>query len=338
MSVMLDNRASVQMTTVQRRQVLDKLIAVVSKEAAALSFLADHFPDTTVDLVALFSAVKGKVIFTGIGKSGVIAQKSAATFSSLGTPSLFLHAHDALHGDLGVMQRGDCLCAFSKSGQGDEFELIFAFARAKGIRTVLFCCSRGSIARLIDFVIDIPCLDEACELNLAPTCSTTSMLALSDALAVVVSWQRGFTQNDFAQYHPAGSLGKRLLLTVGQIMKTGEQLPLLGIGASFKDIIVAVTTKKLGCAVVVDSAQRLLGVVTDGDVRRACEKGALVFSQTADQLMSIVPKTITSKTLASTALALMESFNITVLIVVESMRVVGVLHIHDLVKAGIKGE
>jgi arabinose-5-phosphate isomerase len=226
----------------------------------------------------------------------------------------------------------------SKSGQGDEFESIFAYAHAKKIKTILFCCSRGSSARLADVIVDIPCSSEACLLNLAPTSSTTSMLALGDALAIVASSYRGFSQKDFAQNHPAGMLGKQLLLTVGHIMHSGDRLPLVTPNASFKDIVMTVTTKKLGCAVVVDGARQLLGVITDGDVRRACELGASVFSQTADQLMSILPKTVVAETLACTAFTLMESFNITTLVVVQQRLVVGVVHIHDLVKAGIKGE
>ena len=338
MSVMLDKHINNQTHGIQRQQIFDQLIAAVTKEAAALSFLACHFPTSAIDLVELFAGLKGKVVFTGIGKSGAIAQKSAATFSSLGIPALFLHPHDALHGDLGVIQSSDCLCVFSKSGQGDEFECIFAFARAKGAKTVLFCCARGSSARLADIVIDVPCLGEACILNLAPTCSTTAMLALSDALAIGVSWYRGFSQTDFAQNHPAGALGRQLLLTVGQIMHSGDSLPLVDLSTPFKDVIMIVTTKKLGCVVVVDEARHLLGVVTDGDVRRACEFGADVFSQTAGQLMSMAPKTVVPQTLARTAFALMESFSITNLVVVECAKVIGIAHIHDLIKAGIKGE
>jgi arabinose-5-phosphate isomerase len=164
------------------------------------------------------------------------------------------------------------------------------------------------------------------------------MLTLSDALAVVVSSRRGFTRNDFAQNHPAGVLGKRLLLTVEQIMHKEEELPLVGVDAPFKEIIVVVTSKKLGCAVVIDDNKRLLGVITDGDVRRVCERGAEVFLLTAEVLMSATPKTVSSQTLASVALALMESFAITSLVVIEHEQVVGIVHIHDIIKAGIKGE
>lgn len=317
--------------------ITEKLAAAVSVEAAALSFLANHMPHEAATVVELLVGLKGKLIFTGIGKSGAVAQKCAATFSSLGIPAFFLHPHDALHGDIGVVQSGDCLFILSKSGQGDEFNYLFSSARQRQVVTILLCCSRGECARYADYVIEIPCAKEACLLNLAPTASSTLMLALGDALAVVVSSFRGFSRDDFARNHPAGTLGKHLLLTVEQLMHSGEDLPLVAIDATFIDIIVTVTTKKLGCAVVFDRDARLSGIITDGDIRRGCKRGADVFSITANQFMSKKPKTVQKTTLARDAFLIMESFNITVLVVLDNGNVVGIVHIHDLIKAGIKG-
>lgn len=318
--------------------VYNKLITVAAQEAAAVSFLANHFPMRAVEFVQSIQCLKGKLVFTGIGKSGVIAKKSAATFSSLGIPSLFLQAHDALHGDLGVLAPGDFLCVFSKSGQGQEFEFICMVAQSRGIKVALICCVLGGLTRLADIVLEVPCQGEACALNLAPTCSTTAMLALSDALAVVASSERGFTKRNFAENHPSGLLGRQLLLTVERVMHGGKDIPSVRVDASFKTVLVEITSKKLGCAVVVDDQGCVRGVITDGDVRRACERGDAVFSLVAHDFMSPHPKTVAPGVLASSALALMESFAITVLVVVDEQKVVGMLHIHDLMQAGIKGE
>jgi len=311
---------------------------VMIQESQALISVANSIPDSAMVLVDKLLNIKGKVVFSGIGKSGLVGHKLAATFSSLGTPSIFLHACDALHGDLGVIQKDDIIIALSKSGAGVELEGLLAFLNNNKNFTALICCNKGGLSNLVNLVVQLPLEREACSLNLAPTSSSTLMMAFGDALAVVVSSERNFNKQSFACVHPAGALGKRLILTVKNFMHSGSSLPVVTQDANFSDVIYTISSKKLGIGVVVDNKGNLLGMITDGDLRRACDKfGPNVFGKKAIDIMTHAPKTINVAELAYSALEIMENFNITSLVVVNGQLPVGVVHIHDLIKAGIKG-
>ena len=322
-------------STHTRDVIQQSLCSVLRAEAEALLSIINHFPAPALQLVEHILTINGKIIFSGIGKSGLVAQKLAATHSSLGIPSFSLHPSDALHGDLGAVQTGDIFIALSKSATGEEFNQILPILKSRGITTVLMCCKSGVLSEQVDLVITLPLEREACPLNLAPTSSSTAMMAFGDAIAIVASSIKGFGEKEFARNHPAGALGKRLLLTVESIMHKGAVLPLLLPEAPFKDVLVAITSKKRGLGIVADENQTLCGIITDGDLRRACELGPKVFDTCAIDIATMYPKVIAPHELAYTALRTMEQYNITSLVVVEHNRVVGLVHIHDLVKAGL---
>lgn len=308
---------------------------ILSLELSSLQTLSQNIPRYSEELVETILSTKGKVIFSGIGKSGLVARKLAATFSSTGTPSFFLHPTEALHGDLGAIQKDDLFIALSKSSSGNELEHIFAFLKKQKNKTALLCCSKGPLFHKASITIQLPFEREACPLNLAPSSSTTLMIAFGDALALAVSHQRQFSSQDFACFHPAGTLGKKLLLTVNDIMYTGDELPLLSPLCSFEETIVTITQKKLGVGIVVDESNNLMGIITDGDLRRACSKGVSVFTKKAQDIMTLHPKSIDSTALAQDALNYMEAYNITTLTVLNNQKFIGLLHIHDLIKAGL---
>lgn len=320
-------------------KIKDTLIAAMLHEAQTLSDVTRNIPDTAVMLVEKILTVQGKIIFSGVGKSGLVAQKLVATFSSLGFPSVFLHAGDALHGDLGVVQMHDIFIGLSKSATSRDLETIHSALSKNNIFNVLICCEQGPLSLSADLVVQLPFKAEACPLNLAPTSSSTAMLAFGDAVAIAASSLKNFNKNDFAKNHPDGALGRRLLLTVRNCMVSNKDLPLITRDSSFKDILYTVSSKKLGIAIVVGENNKLLGIITDGDLRRACDRfAAAVFDKNACDIMSINPKTISQEQLAIEAFDLMKSFNITSLVVVErGDAVIGVVHIHDLIKVGIKG-
>lgn len=312
------------------------LINVIKNESQTLTNLIKNFPQEVIILVEKILQTTGRVVFSGMGKSGIIAKKIVATFSSMGTPALFLHPSEALHGDLGMVQANDLFVALSKSGTGRELEQVFNVLHASDNQTVLICCNRGKLASMVDLVVQLPFEREACMMNLAPTSSSTLMLAIGDALAVSVSKLIGFEKQDFARAHPAGALGKRLLLTVESLMFKNEELPFISMDTAFKDLLVTITSKKLGVGIVVSNNKRLLGVITDGDLRRACSLGSDVFEKNACDIMTLNPKSISVNLQAYKALEIMEKHNITILIVTEKDRVIGLIHIHDLIKAGIR--
>lgn len=311
------------------------LSKVLKAEAKTLIQLSEALPVESYHLVCRILATKGKIVFSGIGKSGLVGKKIVATFSSLGIPAFYLHPTEALHGDLGAVGPQDLFIAFSKSGTGAELESILLALRARSIDTVLIACSRGTLVDQVALAVILPFDQEACAFGLAPTSSSTMMMAFGDALAVAVSSMRNFTKQQFAQYHPAGALGKKLLLTVRAFMVSGHQVPLISPEALFQEVLVTITTKKCGVGVLVDQNNMLQGLVTDGDLRRACEQGPAVFSKKASEFATKMPKTIAPDELAYVALGIMEEFNITTLIVAEQGLVVGLIHIHDLVKAGL---
>ena len=312
-----------------------QLQQIIAHESAALEYLISHFPDNAHELVAALHSCTGRIVISGIGKSGLVARKLAATFSSTGTPAFFLHPTEALHGDIGMVQSGDVCLMLSKSGTGEELVQLASLFKRSGVVTALLCCNEGKLLSLVDIPVVLPFKKEACELNLAPTSSSTLTLAFGDALAIIVSKLKGFAAQDFARLHPAGALGRSLLSTVPTYMHTGALLSLHMPTDHFRDVIVGITGKKLGVGIVVDRQTTLLGIITDGDIRRACEQKDL-FEKTAEQIMTRNPKVAHPNMRAQHALDIMEQFNITSLVVVDvARRVVGLVHIHDLIKAGI---
>jgi arabinose-5-phosphate isomerase len=287
--------------------------------------------DRAVELILNCGVSNGRVIVTGMGKSGIIAQKIAATLSSTGSPALFLHPAEAVHGDLGVLMPGDVVIALSASGETEEILRLLATLKRKGDALISFCCNlRSTLACASDVALDCGVEREACGLNLAPTASTTAMLALGDALAVAVSLRKGFKAEDFAELHPGGKLGKRLAL-VRDLMHAGDGIPAVSTATPMADVIYEMSSKKLGMTTVQENG-RLVGVISDGDLRRLLEhEGGAALSKTAGQAMNPHPRTIESRELAAKALSVLEERKITSLIVVDHQaRVEGVVHLHDL--------
>jgi arabinose-5-phosphate isomerase len=310
----------------------------VRTEAAALEALAKRLDgpmladfDRAVELVVRCGEGNGRVVVTGMGKSGLIAQKIAATLSSTGTPALFLHPAEAVHGDLGVLMPGDVVVALSASGETEEILRLLATLKRKGDALVSFCCNlQSTLAQASDVALDCSVEREACGLNLAPTASTTSMLALGDALAVAVSLRKGFKAEDFAELHPGGKLGKQLA-KVRDLMHAGENVPAVTPETRMSDVIFEMSSKKLGMTTVQEGG-KLRGVISDGDLRRLLEReGGAALSRTAGEAMNANPRTIAAGELAARALAVLEERKITSLVVTDGTgKVEGVVHLHDL--------
>src|SRR3974390_1114301 len=311
---------------------------LVRTEAAALEALAARLDgamaadfDRAVEFILRCGDANGRVIVTGMGKSGIIAQKIAATLSSTGSPALFLHPAEAVHGDLGVLMPGDVVIALSASGETEEILRLLATLKRKGDALISLCCNRNStLAQASDVVLDCSVEREACGLNLAPTSSTTAMLALGDALAIAVSVRKGFRAEDFAELHPGGKLGKRLAL-VRDLMHSGGDIPVVSPATPMTDVIYEMSSKKLGITTVLCDG-KLCGVISDGDLRRLLEReGGAALHKTAEQAMHAHPRTIASTEFAAKALAILEERKITSLVVVDANSTVeGVLHLHDL--------
>jgi arabinose-5-phosphate isomerase len=310
--------------------------ALVRTEAAALLALAERLEGPMAGTFAravelILQCSQGRVIVTGMGKSGIIAQKIAATLSSTGSPALFLHPAEAVHGDLGMIMPGDVVIALSASGETEEILRLLATLKRKGDALISFCCNLNStLASASDVALDCSVAREACGLNLAPTASTTTMLALGDALAIAVSLRKGFRAEDFAELHPGGKLGKRLAL-VRDLMHSGDAVPVVAPTTPMTDVIYEMSSKKLGITTVQQEG-KLRGVISDGDLRRLLQReGGAALSRTAGEAMNANPRTIASSELAATALAILEEGKITSLIVVDANHTVeGVLHLHDL--------
>jgi arabinose-5-phosphate isomerase len=311
---------------------------LVRTEAAALEALAARLEgpmaaefDRAVELILRCGEGHGRVVVTGMGKSGIIAQKIAATLSSTGSPALFLHPAEAVHGDLGVLMPGDVVIALSASGETEEILRLLATLKRKGDGLVSFCCNlQSTLAVASDVALDCGVEREACGLNLAPTASTTVMLALGDALAIAVSLRKGFRAEDFAELHPGGKLGKRLA-KVRDLMHGGNAVPVVSPATPMTDVIYEMSSKKLGMTTVQDQG-RLCGVISDGDLRRLLEReGGAALSRTAGEAMNAHPRTIAAGELAATALGILEERKITSLVVVDGdSKVEGVVHLHDL--------
>ena len=310
---------------------------VFAVEIAALETVSGRLDERFHHAVQILAACRGKVVVTGIGKSGIICRKIAATLASTGTPATFLHAAEAVHGDFGVVAKGDVVLAVSHSGEVEEVvRLLPLFERHDLPLVVITGAPTSTLARAADVVLDASVPEEACPLGLAPTASTTAALALGDALAVALFQRNGFTEVDFAALHPAGSLGRRFL-KVGDLMHTGDALPLVRHDASLADTVLEITQKRLGVTAVVDAKGELLGIITDGDLRRGLGRTHEIHRLAASDLMTTQPKTIDANALAARALAVMERHNITSLFVLAptSRQPQGVIHLHDILKAGV---
>lgn len=321
------------MTTERQRRAR----RVLDVELAAVTAVRDRIGPSFDRALDLLLACRGKVIVTGIGKSGIVGRKVAATFASTGTPAFFLHAGEGSHGDLGMLVRGDVVLALSYSGETDEVLRLLPLLRRLAAPLIAVTGAPGSaLGRAAEVALDVGVPEEACPLGLAPTASTTAMMALGDALAVALLEERGFTAEDYALLHPGGSLGRRLL-RVEDLMHRGEQVPVVPVGASLKDTIGEITGKRLGVTAVVDAGGAVVGVVTDGDLRRGLERAADIRTLTAGDLMTRAPKTIAGEALAGQAVAVMERHAITSLVVLEpeTRRPAGVIHLHDLLRANV---
>jgi len=316
---------------------LERARRVLDIERRALAALGDRLDWRFVRALEILLACHGRVIVTGVGKSGIVCRKIAATLTSTGTPAFFLHAGEGSHGDLGTLVRGDVLLAVSNSGESAEVLSVLPLARRLGLPLVAICGHpESTLARAADVVLDVSVPEEACPLGLAPTASTTAQMALGDALAIALLEERGFSAEDFALLHPGGALGRRLL-RVAELMHRGDEVPLVPERAALKDTLLAITSKRLGVTGVVNAAGELVGVITDGDLRRGLERAADLRALTARDLMTSAPKTIAGGALAAEAVAVMERHAITSLFILGdgSRRPEGVIHLHDLLRAGI---
>lgn len=307
---------------------------VVETEAAALQALASCLDSSFADAVEIILATPGRVILTGMGKSGHVARKIAATMASTGTPAYYVHPGEASHGDLGMVTRHDTLICLSNSGETSELADILSFAALNGIKVISMVGRRkSSMADAADVALVVPDAEEACPNGLAPTTSTTMMLALGDALAVALLERRQFTADDFKRFHPGGKLGAKLL-KVDDLMHTGEDMPVVPLGTPMSDALIVMTAKSLGCAGIVDPEGRLAGLITDGDLRRGMEERADLLNCTVDEVMNQAPLTIDSGTLAAEAAGEMGRRKITSLFVMKNGLPAGLLHLHDCLRTG----
>lgn len=307
-------------------------------EIQAMEKMRDALDDTFVKILDLVTNCKGKVVITGMGKPGHIGTKMAATFASLGTPSFFLHPGEAMHGDLGMVSPNDVVIAISYSGESDEIVRILPNIKMIGATLVGITGNENStLAKESDIAQILPEFEEACYLGLAPTSSTTVELAYGDALAVVASGIYGFKDADFGKFHPAGSLGKKLILKVADLMATDEKNAIVSEEATLKDAIVELSKKGLGIVSIINKEDRLLGVITDGDLRRQLEKGVDVYSLSVEDIMTKKPQTIASEKLAVVAMNKMKEKNVSCLPVVDDGKVVGTIRLQDIIGVGIVG-
>lgn len=316
---------------------------VLKIEAQSILDVAERLNGNFEQAVKLVLECTGKVIVTGIGKSGQVARKMASTLSSTGTPSLYLHPAESSHGDMGVISTGDLVVAFSYGGESPEFAPLLNFVTRRGVPLIGFTArGESALARHATVVLDITVKEEACPLGLAPTSSSTASLALADALAMAVLKRRGFRKEDFAEFHPGGSLGRRLTMRVKDVMHKGDALPLVQPEESMTRVISLMTSKDVrGVAGVIDKNSSLVGIVTDGDIRRRLEKSSNPLTEKAQDVMSKNPKTIDCNELAEKAAFLMEQFRIDRLFAIDRssdnpQRPVGLIHFQDLLRAGIR--
>jgi arabinose-5-phosphate isomerase len=311
--------------------------SILDQEAQAIHLMAERLDESFSRAVGLLTSCSGKIIISGMGKSGIIGQKIAATMASTGSTALFLHPADAAHGDLGIVSQNDIVICLSKSGTTDELNFIVPALRQIGVTIIAMTGNpRSFLARNADITLDTGIEKEACPYDLAPTTSTTAMLAMGDALAICLMQEKNFTQRDFALTHPKGSLGRRLTVKVSDIMAKESAVPLVKENAPVTDLILEMTSKRYGVSAVVNDEGRLTGIFTDGDLRRLVQNGADFLTLSAGSVMTAGPKTVTTATLAKECLDILETYRITQLMVCDNEhRPVGLVHIHDLITLGL---
>ena len=308
---------------------------VLINESRAIENLTNYIDNDFESCVQEIYSAKGRVVITGIGKSAIIANKIVATLNSTGTPAIFMHAADAIHGDLGMIQSQDIVICISKSGNTPEIKVLVPLLKRRGSKLVALVSNTNSyLAQQADFVLNATIAEEACPHNLAPTTSTTAHLAMGDALAVCLLELRDFSSNDFAEYHPGGALGKQLYLKVSDLYKNHE-LPKVAPDTSVKDVIIEISSKRLGCTAVVDGNNNLQGIITDGDLRRMLHGNRPFDTLRAVDIMTRKPKTIEKDEFAVKALHVMQENSITQLAVMDGEKIAGFVHLHDLLKEGI---
>jgi arabinose-5-phosphate isomerase len=310
-------------------------LKTIEMEAGAIAGLSAFVDDGFEKAVGVIAEMKGRIVVSGIGKSAVIAQKIVATFNSTGTPSIFMHAADAIHGDLGMVQQEDVVLIISKSGESPEIKVLVPLIRNFGNILIAMVGNMGSfLAKKADIILNTTVEQEACPNNLAPTTSTTAQLVMGDALAVCLMEQKGFETDDFAKFHPGGMLGKKLYLRVSDLYADNEKPRVLATH-SIKEVIVEMTQKRLGITAVTDNDNNLLGIITDGDLRRMLEKSTSITTIKAGDIMTKNPKAIGPEELAVDALDQMRKCEITQLAVVQDKKYLGIIHLHDLIREGL---
>ncbi len=310
-------------------------LSTIEIEARTVAGLRASIDEAFCEVVQLIYRSRGRVVITGIGKSALIAQKIVATLNSTGTPALFMHAADAIHGDLGMIRSEDVIICISKSGNTPEIKVLVPLLKHMGQTLIAMVANRDSwLARQADYILHTPIDQEADPNNLAPTASTTAQVVLGDALATALLALRGFTPQDFAQFHPGGTLGKQLYLRVSDLYPHNER-PAVRLDTPLRDAIIEISSRRLGCTAVLDHDERLRGIITDGDLRRMLQRHDRLNELTAADVMTPNPKTIAPDELAVRALNLMRSHSITQLLVAEGDRYLGVVHLHDLIREGL---
>lgn len=311
---------------------------VIRIEAEAVANLAQSIDSEFVKAIETISECQGRVVLSGMGKSGLIARKIVATLNSTGTAAIFLHPTDALHGDLGMVRKEDVVILISKSGNTPEILNLLPMLKRLKVKLITICGIKNStLGTECDIYLNVAVKEEACPYDLAPTASTTATLAMGDALSVALLQKRNFTAEDFAFLHPGGSLGKRLSLKIKEIMIKGDKIPVINEKVSLKDVIVEITTKRLGVTCVVNDKGILSGIITDGDLRRLLEKTLEIKNLKAADIMTKNPKVLKENYLASFALQQMENFKITSLIIIDDQKKpIGIIHLHDLINLGLQ--
>ena len=315
--------------------ILKTAIRTIETEAAAIKQMAGLLDQQFEDAIDVLCQSAGRIVVSGIGKSAIIAQKIVATLNSTGSPAIFLHAADAIHGDLGMVQQSDTVIIISKSGESPEIKVLVPLIKNFGNPLIAMVGNTGSfLAKKADFILNTTVDQEACPNNLAPTSSTTAQLVMGDAIAVCLMERKGFAIADFAKLHPGGTLGKKLYLRVGDLYIDNEK-PNVPLNGSLKEVIMEMTRKRLGITVVTDSEEKVAGIITDGDLRRMLEKDTAFHQLVAKDIMTTNPKTIAPSEMAVNALDIMRQNEIMQLVVIEGERYLGIIHLHDLVKEGL---
>jgi arabinose-5-phosphate isomerase len=318
--------------------ILDIAKRVLKTEAEAVSALIEKLGSNFEKAVEIIYESKGRVVVTGMGKSGLVGKKIAATLASTGTPAFFLHPAEATHGDLGMVTSADVIIAISNSGETEEIVGLIPFLKRFSVHLISVTGNPDStLSKAADVTIDVSVKEEACPLGIVPTASTTATMAMGDALAVALLMKRGFQEEDFALFHPRGSIGKKFFIKVKDLMHTGDEIPKVSLRTPMSKTVIVMSSKRLGHAVVVDDNGRIAGIITDGDLRRGIEKrGGKLFELTAEEVMIKTPKAISEEELAAKALSIMESYSITALVVPDrDGRAIGIIHLHDILKQGI---